>query len=255
MTTQVGMVNRVLRRLREDTVSSITDTTYSTLIAEFINEAIEECTSAHDWRRYERTCYATIANAANTADVSRTVGNGGAVESGTVLTDRSKLIWTMSSVPTILFTPVAYASALATSNDDWVRLAPSTKQEILIAQRLAGANNSDTYPNVFDLTMSTTDYDAPLLTVWPIVDQASTVLIQHWTPPSTLTLTGTDDATEIEAPEEIIFRYVLMVALNERGEEIGEPGNTAESRYYRALERAIGRFSGKQGRPVIGKMK
>ena len=36
MATHLELVNRVLRRLREDTVTGITDNDYSELIAEFV---------------------------------------------------------------------------------------------------------------------------------------------------------------------------------------------------------------------------
>ena len=40
--TYLDIVNNVLRRLREDTVSDITETPYSTMVGDFVNDAKKE---------------------------------------------------------------------------------------------------------------------------------------------------------------------------------------------------------------------
>lgn len=47
--TYLQLVNRVLRSLREETVSTVTESTYSTLIADFVNDAKEIVENAWDW--------------------------------------------------------------------------------------------------------------------------------------------------------------------------------------------------------------
>lgn len=47
--TYLEIVNSVLKRLREDEVTSITDTTYSALIAELVNTAKDEIEQAWKW--------------------------------------------------------------------------------------------------------------------------------------------------------------------------------------------------------------
>lgn len=47
--TYLDLVNNTLRRLREDTVSSVADTDYSSLIGIFVNDAIRYVESAWDW--------------------------------------------------------------------------------------------------------------------------------------------------------------------------------------------------------------
>ena len=37
--TYLNLVNNVLRRLREDEVSSVTDNTYSKMVGDFVNDA------------------------------------------------------------------------------------------------------------------------------------------------------------------------------------------------------------------------
>ena len=50
---------------------------------------------------------------------------------------------------------------------------------------------------------------------------------------------GTTDADTIWLPEDPVFWHAYMVAINERGEEYGEPMAIAERRYYEVLDSAI----------------
>ena len=47
--TYLDLVNNVLRRLREDTVSSVDNDTYSTMVGDFVNDAKEMVEAAWDW--------------------------------------------------------------------------------------------------------------------------------------------------------------------------------------------------------------
>lgn len=47
--TYLDLVNNVLRRLREDTVTAVTNDTYSTMVGDFVNDAKEMVESAWDW--------------------------------------------------------------------------------------------------------------------------------------------------------------------------------------------------------------
>ena len=47
--TYLDLVNNVLRRLREDTVASVDNDTYSTMVGDFVNDAKDMVESAWDW--------------------------------------------------------------------------------------------------------------------------------------------------------------------------------------------------------------
>lgn len=49
MATFLQMVNDVLIRLRENQVSTVTETTYSTLIAKYINDSKRQCEDSWNW--------------------------------------------------------------------------------------------------------------------------------------------------------------------------------------------------------------
>jgi len=70
MATYVEIINSVMRRLREDTVASPADTSYSQLIGEFVNETKREIEDAWKWNAL-RTTY-TVTTADNTAQYAIT---------------------------------------------------------------------------------------------------------------------------------------------------------------------------------------
>jgi len=53
--TYLNIVNNVLRRLREDTVDSVTETTYSTMVGDFVNDAKTLVEQAADWSALRET--------------------------------------------------------------------------------------------------------------------------------------------------------------------------------------------------------
>jgi len=77
--------------------------------------------------------------------------------------------------------------------------------------------------------------DGHEMAFWPVPD--ATYAVQHswYIPPADLAVDGTDDDTNIRLPQNPLFLGALYLALNERGEEMGEPGGKAEQRYMQAL--------------------
>jgi len=68
--TYLELINDVLVRLRETTVSTPTETTYSTLIGKFVNDAKRQIEDAFSWNVLGQTI--TVSTAASTASYSLT---------------------------------------------------------------------------------------------------------------------------------------------------------------------------------------
>jgi hypothetical protein len=73
MSTYLVLVNNVLSRLREQTVSTVTETTYAQLIGKYINDAKRRVEDAYDWDCLETTI--TLATVAGTTNYTLT-GSG-----------------------------------------------------------------------------------------------------------------------------------------------------------------------------------
>lgn len=61
--TLLEIVNQVLRRLREDTVTALTDTTQAQLLAEFVKDSVVLLQDMHNWSMLKQTIRATTAAA------------------------------------------------------------------------------------------------------------------------------------------------------------------------------------------------
>lgn len=59
--TYLQIVNHVLRRLREDEVSSVSQTAYSTMVGDFVNDAKAQIEEAWDWNTLRSTVTVTTA--------------------------------------------------------------------------------------------------------------------------------------------------------------------------------------------------
>ena len=68
--TYLQLVNAVMRRLREDEVTTIDESDYSKLVGDFVNDAKRQCEDAWDWTGL-RTTFA-ITTVANTSTYSLT---------------------------------------------------------------------------------------------------------------------------------------------------------------------------------------
>lgn len=53
--TYLNLVNNVLRRLREDEVSNVSESTYSKMVGDFINDAKELVENSWDWSQFRTT--------------------------------------------------------------------------------------------------------------------------------------------------------------------------------------------------------
>jgi hypothetical protein len=69
-TTYLNIVNEVLRRLREDEVSSVTQNTYSKMVGDFVNDAKQIVEDSHDWSALRTTV--VVPTVADTTEYSLT---------------------------------------------------------------------------------------------------------------------------------------------------------------------------------------
>lgn len=77
-------MNNVLRRLREETVLSVSDTTYSTMVSDFINDAKHMVEEAADWSALRETISITTTASDNTYSLT---GGGDSVKVMSVIND------------------------------------------------------------------------------------------------------------------------------------------------------------------------
>jgi hypothetical protein len=182
--THLSLVNDVLVRLREPTVSAVSDTTLSTLIGKFVNDAKRECADAYDWDAF---------------NTSVTISTTASQYTGYTLTGAG----TRFRVTNVLDI-TDYGVLLPTTVDKIERRVYST----------ASPQNADPSEYAFNGVDSNGDTQVML---WPIPVGVNSIRFSLVVPESDMTA----DTDTTKLPKEPIILGALARALVDRGEDGG----------------------------------
>ena len=214
----LDIVNKVLRKLREDEVSSVAESEYSKLIGEFVNDAKDWMEDIWFWSVYETSISTAITGDSTTTDYDLT---------GT--TDRSFLIRRERDG-----LPLAFD---VTSGDIGGQLHDMSYKDLRYRQAVDGGTSTTTHPDTFAIKPDADGRGYTIELLWPA--SVARTWETHWyVPQATLEVDSTDDGTNVLLPSNPLIAGALFFALNERGEEMGESGIIAEKRWHRALAAA-----------------
>lgn len=84
--TYLELVNNVLRRLREDTVSTVTETAYTTIVGDIVNDAKRQVEDSWDWSALRETI--NVSTSSGTQEYSLTgTGNRATIIDAQNVTD------------------------------------------------------------------------------------------------------------------------------------------------------------------------
>ena len=224
MATQLTVVNNIMERLREDTVASVSANAYSKLIARFVNDAIADLEDIS----YEWSVYVTEIDLTILADSSTTT------YTATGTNERS---WLMRD-----YCDDRVPAAYDITSNEVGQLMDAPYKVLKREQNLDNDTaRTSTYPRSFALKSNATGtgFEIEILDPVDSSDSARTWRTYWYVPQDELALDGTDDSTVILLPSRPIEMRAIFYALNERGEEMGEPGGVAEGRAGAALAAAL----------------
>lgn len=226
--TILQIINKVLRRLREDTVSAINETDYSYMLCELLNDVHHEVLD-HDWSAMEHVIDVPVAAAQRVLDLTRLEAAGGDVLAGGRVTNNGSMLRFSGGFPQAW----AFDSALDTDGDQLILVNEEQMEQLYQTDR--DETNDD--PCYFTLRQSP-DRAGLQMTIWPTPSAARHIRLRLWTPETEVD-PDTDTNRVMLVPDRVLYLGTVMLALNERGEEMGEPGNVAERRFYSALSQAV----------------
>jgi len=175
-TTYLSLMNNVLRRLREDEVSEVTQTTYSKMVGDYINDAKTLVQDAHDWSTLRKTV--VVPTVEDITEYSLT-GAGERVKLYSAINDTSNFFmhyetpnWFSNAYyisGEVSGTPDSYTFSGVDENDDTkVRVFP--KPSGVFSLRFDVCSRE---PNL------TADADATVLPSMPIIHQAVALLARE----------------------------------------------------------------------------
>lgn len=226
MATQLTVINSILRRLRETEVSSPTETGYSKLIAQFINDAMADMEdTGHNWSVYMTKVTDTILadGTTTTYDITETNDRSYLLRYGTnhripmafdVTTDENAQLW-----------DVAYDFLLRKRNLD-----------------KDGVTEVD-QPTTFSIISDADGRGFSLELLLPVTNGGTPRTWETWwyIPQGELSVTTNDDSgTNIKLPRRPLELRALYYAMEERGEVMGpRTGSNAWQRSQDAIAAAI----------------
>tara|TARA_R110000751_G_scaffold49686_1_gene110461 strand:+ start:230 stop:886 length:657 start_codon:yes stop_codon:yes gene_type:complete len=188
--TLLEVVNGVLRRLREPVVTNTSDTVYSTMLVDFVNDAKTLVENAHDWIALRATInFSTVASTTNYA----LAGSGSRMKIINVLNDTGNRV-----------------------------LIQKSQSQVDRMQTLTTTPESDPYSFTFRGTDANGDLTVDL---YPTPDAIYSIDF-NVVKPQVILVASTNDATEILVPANPIIHLVMALAARERGETGGT--STAE---------------------------
>lgn len=177
--TYLQIVNGVLRRLRESTVSTYNETEYSTMIGDFVNDALEIVQNAHQWSALFTSI--TITTAASTQNYTL----DGMGEMGQLLDFIND-----------------------TSN---TRMKPASIAWMNTRTNMGGTQEGSPLHFTFNGTANDRD---PKIDLWPVPDGVYSLIAKVKKHQSQIS----DGATEILVPAQPVIQFTYAFAIRERGE-------------------------------------
>jgi len=198
--TYLELINDVLVRLRETTVSTTTETTYSTLIGKFVNDAKRQIEDAFSWNALGQTI--TVTTTASTASYS--------------LTGAGQKFQVMDVINT--------TSNVGLTNISFVDMNRKLNFTPLV----------NSIPTEFAFDGVDASYDTKV-NLYPIPDGAYTIKFALTVPQATLS----SDSTVVLVSDVLVAQNAYARALVERGEDGGLSSSEAYLLYKSMLSDQI----------------
>jgi hypothetical protein len=194
--TYLELVNDILIRLRETTVSTVTETSYSTLIGKFVNDAKRQIEDAFSWNVLGTTI--TVTTASSTASYA--------------LTGAGQKFQVMDVINT--------TSNVGLTNISFVDMNRKLNFTPLV----------NSIPTEFAFDGVNASYDTKV-NLYPIPDGVYTIKFALTVPQATLA----SDATVVLVPDVLVVQNAYSRALIERGEDGGLTSSEAYILYKAML--------------------
>lgn len=224
--TYLELVNSVLKRMRETTVSTVTENALSTLVGEFVNDAKRKVEDAWSWSALvDFVDITTVANQATYTLNTPTTGFEGAT-----LRSRARIYLEPEKGQPLVFITTAGSEA---------QLSPFNVAASQLEVAVAGNQSQTDKPQYFSVERLT---GAPVagkpnkqIRLYPIPDGVYTVRIWFVNPQEVLTT----ESEVLLVPEAPVIQHAYLFSLYERGEELGEMLNLTVDKAQQALTDAI----------------
>lgn len=205
--TFLQILNEVLELLRESTVSSIYETSYSKLISHFVNEAKREVEDSWNWSMLRQTVSFTTVSGTHDYTMD-------GITSDIAMGQRFKILSALDSTNYVTLQRINYNRLQRYYNFT----VPQT-------------NIPDAY------AITSTVSGNPVISLWPIPNGAYPIKIYAVIPQGDLV--DGDEATVVKVPYQPVVLGAWAKAISERGEDSSTQYAEVLSRYNKTLSELI----------------
>ena len=201
------VVNKVLSRLREDTVTSMTETAYAGFVLGILNDARREVEQAYNWEAI--TDVVPVNTVANTNFIAVKGG-------GFTTNERSRVIEVYNSTTDTYLSPRPLSDIRRMENDD--------------------ATEAEPHYYAHDGVDASQDI---LLRLWQIPDQVYALEVACYNPQDDFTTSQNATTDIIKVPWLPVYHRTLALAIRERGDDGGFQYEEVYQEYLTALNDAV----------------
>lgn len=203
--TYLALVNKVLQRLRENTVSALTGSTYALLLGEFLNMSKTDVEAAWTWHQLRQTKTIAVLGDSSTVRYSLTgAGTQFKVLSAWNTTTKAQLIQKSEAEMDALAARVPAAQV------------PASQITYFCFRQPDGSGDTQ-------------------VDIYPAATQAQTLSFNLYIPQADLA----NDGDQMSVPWKPVVEMTYAMAIAERGEDGGIPSQVQDARAKRILSDAI----------------
>lgn len=212
MATFLDCVNGVLRRIREDEVVTVSQSSYSTLIGDMVNEAKKEVEDAWNWSVLRQTI--TVTTAASTSNYTLTGSN-------------------MRTKFEEAYIPSAHAFVTQIA-------APEMNMYLNVLSAVSG--------RPYNYAMGNTNTTGTLtVDLYPVPNGVYSIKFNCYVPQADLV----NDTDVIYVPSDVVIQGAYLRAINERGEDGGRLSDQQADLYRKILANYISIEAGRESDLVL----
>jgi hypothetical protein len=223
--TYLDLVNKVLKRLREDQVTTVSYNTYSALIGEFVNDAKREVEQSWLWNAQNVSIRVQLGVGENEIYLDSL---------STQIVDMTPNDRYNNERSLLLYNEYNEPQAWCRTTGKEQRLIEMSAADLQEYRVLNPDALDQTDPINFAVVYSPSRHNMRI-DFRDNALEAREYTFRFNSPQEDLA----DDTDEILIPWAPVVHLAVLYALDERGEEIGEPGSKAWLRYEKALSDAV----------------
>lgn len=241
--TYLELVNKVLRRLRESQVGSVSETDYSQLIGDFVNDAKRTVEDAWQWSQLiDWVSYETVAGQYNYS-LNNAFDAVTGVQ-GAPLRERARFRRNPETGEILSF--ISYPPGKEGKLKEFAFDRDFDQRAYEISSSTRGTPDSVGLQPLFPLEEGKINKN---LVLWPIPDTTGLITTTYFTNPQN-DLENNSDV--IMVPHEPVFLQAYLNAIYERGEELGERIELVGQKAQTSLQDAISHDAAMQGYKGLG---